>query len=588
MSKKTLVPLIVFLLGICLVSLIVYQTDSHEKEQRHITAQLNATTYGERIKNEITNGIEITNVLKQTLISEDGKFHKFDTIAENIISDPVNSIQLAPDGIVTDIYPAKGNEAGKINLIHDKERGKISRYARDNRTIITQGPFKLKQGGYGIAVRNPVYLKDKNGQEYFWGFTIVILRVPDIFSGSINALSNFGYEYKLSKTDTPWNDTYKVVYQSTGKMIRPVSYNFTIGADNWRFEISPKSGWRDQHLIIAVVGIFTAITLLLSILTRIWLISKENKNKYQILAHTDSLTDIYNRYRFDELAAGMIAKNPNINFVAVLLDIDNFKFINDIYGHAYGDKALKSLADSMKAFFQSDILLGRNGGDEFCILLPDHTCESARKQLQQFTMIPKTFSYKGKEQQFYISLGYAEYPTAASNYSQLMRCADAALYEIKLHGKNGCMAYRKGLGSRVRKQLGFAFKDISEHLPGAFIIYKADKENDELFYANHEFLRMTKYKDMDELFRLTKKSFRNLIREDEQQQIESSIWEQIDDGNEDDYILFHLQKADGSYLSVLDHGRIVESQQYGRVFYVLFMDLEDMHIHYSGNILSLL
>ena len=328
--------------------------------------------------------------------------------------------------------------------------------------------------------------------------------------------------------------------------------------------------------------------MLLSILTRIWLISKENKNKYQILAHTDSLTDIYNRYRFDELAAGMIAKNPNINFVAVLLDIDNFKFINDIYGHAYGDKALKSLADSMKAFFQSDILLGRNGGDEFCILLPDHTCESARKQLQQFTMIPKTFSYKGKEQQFYISLGYAEYPTAASNYSQLMRCADAALYEIKLHGKNGCMAYRKGLGSRVRKQLGFAFKDISEHLPGAFIIYKADKENDELFYANHEFLRMTKYKDMDELFRLTKKSFRNLIREDEQQQIESSIWEQIDDGNEDDYILFHLQKADGSYLSVLDHGRIVESQQYGRVFYVLFMDLEDMHIHYSGNILSLL
>ena len=106
MSKKTLVPLIVFLLGICLVSLIVYQTDSHEKEQRHITAQLNATTYGERIKNEITNGIEITNVLKQTLISEDGKFYKFDTIAENIISDPVNSIQLAPDGIVTDIYPA--------------------------------------------------------------------------------------------------------------------------------------------------------------------------------------------------------------------------------------------------------------------------------------------------------------------------------------------------------------------------------------------------------------------------------------------------------------------------------------------------
>ena len=62
-------------------------------------------------------------------------------------------------------------------------------------------------------------------------------------------------------------------------------------------------------------------------------------------------------------------KNPKAHFVAALLDIDDFKFINDIYGHAYGDKALKSLADSMKTFFPSDALLGRNGGDEFCILL---------------------------------------------------------------------------------------------------------------------------------------------------------------------------------------------------------------------------
>lgn len=97
------------------------------------------------------------------------------------MSDSVESIQLAPAGIVTDIYPADGNEAGKIDLIHDKERGEISIYARDHHTIVTQGPFELKQGGYGIAVRNPIYLKDENGQEYFWGFTIVILRVPDIF-----------------------------------------------------------------------------------------------------------------------------------------------------------------------------------------------------------------------------------------------------------------------------------------------------------------------------------------------------------------------------------------------------------------------
>ena len=574
-------PLIIFLLGICLVGLIVYKTDTHEKNQRHILAQLNATTYGERIKNEIADGIGITDTLEQILISENGEIHQFETIAGNLMSDSIESVQLAPNGVVTDIYPAEGNEAGKIDLLHDKDRKEISCYARDNHATITQGPFELKQGGYGIAVRNPVYLKDKSGQEYFWGFTIVILRVPDIFSDTVSALSNFGYEYKILKTDTPWSDTYKVVYQSDGQIDHPISYAFTVGDGTWKLEVTPKTGWRNNTLLIIISGMFLTISLLLSVLTRVWLVAKEHKNKYKILARTDSLTNIYNRYGFDELAEKIISKNPQTHFVAALLDIDDFKFINDIYGHSYGDKALKSLADSMKAFFPSDALLGRNGGDEFCILLPNCTFKEADKQLQQFTKLPKTFSYHGKELAFYISLGYAEYPTFAASPSQLMRCADAALYEIKLHGKNGCMAYRKGLQSGVRKQLGFALKDISEHLPGAFIIYRADKEDDELFYANHEFLHMTGYKSMDELFRLTQKRFRNLIRQDEQQQIETSIWEQIGTGNENDYIHFHLRKADGTYLSVLDHGRIVESQQYGKVFYVLFMDWEDMHLRYS-------
>ena len=581
MKKKTLVPLIIFLLGICLVGLIVYKTDTHEKNQRHILAQLNATTYGERIKNEIADGIGITDTLEQILISENGEIHQFETIAGNLMSDSIESVQLAPNGVVTDIYPAEGNEAGKIDLLHDKDRKEISCYARDNHATITQGPFELKQGGYGIAVRNPVYLKDKSGQEYFWGFAIVILRVPDIFSDTVSALSNFGYEYKILKTDIPWSDTYKVVYQSDGQIDHPISYAFTVGDGTWKLEVTPKTGWRNNTLLIIISGMFLTISLLLSVLTRVWLVAKEHKNKYKILARTDSLTNIYNRYGFDELAEKIISKNPQTHFVAALLDIDDFKFINDIYGHSYGDKALKSLADSMKAFFPSDALLGRNGGDEFCILLPNCTFKEADKQLQQFTKLPKTFSYHGKELAFYISLGYAEYPTFAASPSQLMRCADAALYEIKLHGKNGCMAYRKGLQSGVRKQLGFALKDISEHLPGAFIIYRADKEDDELFYANHEFLHMTGYKSMDELFRLTQKRFRNLIRQDEQQQIETSIWEQIDTGNENDYIHFHLRKADGTYLSVLDHGRIVESQQYGKVFYVLFMDWEDMHLRYS-------
>ena len=219
------------------------------------------------------------------MISDDGTIKHFNTIAKNLMSDSIESVQLAPHGVVTDIYPAEGNEAGKIDLLHDKDRGEISCYARDNHTVITQGSFELKQGDYGIAVRNPVYLNDENGQEYFWGFTIVILRVPEIFSDSISALSNFGYEYKLSKTDAPWSDTYEVVCQSDGNLTNPVSYDFTIGEENWRFEVMPVSGWRNAKLIAVIIGLYTSIVFVLSVLIWVWLTAKEHKNKFQKLAH---------------------------------------------------------------------------------------------------------------------------------------------------------------------------------------------------------------------------------------------------------------------------------------------------------------
>ena len=99
-----------------------------------------------------------------------------------------------------------------------------------------------------------------------------------------------------------------MVYQSDGQINRPVSYTFTIGDENWKFEVTPKSGWRNATLLIIVIGIFLTISLLMSVLTRVWLVAKEHKKKFQILAHTDSLTNIYNRYGFDEFAEKMIQK----------------------------------------------------------------------------------------------------------------------------------------------------------------------------------------------------------------------------------------------------------------------------------------
>lgn len=581
MKKKTIVPLIVFLVGICLLSVFTYNTNVQIQKDRRTIAKLNVETYGQRIENDIENGIETTDTLKQVLINGNGQIINFSKIAENLMSYSIQSVQLAPNGVVTEIYPEEGNEAGKIDLLKDSKRGKISNYAKDHNITIIQGPIKLKQGGSGLVVRNPIYLEDENGQEYFWGFTIVILRVPEIFEDSTNALSKFKYNYRLSREASVLDKKYVEVDANCDKMIRPVTYNLTVGKEKWKLEIMPRAGWSNSTTLYLIFFGGLSLVLLLTGLTIVLFLLDERRVELKELAHKDGLTKLYNRYGFDEMAEKMIKKDPEAYYVAALLDVDDFKLINDMYGHAYGDKALISLAENMQKFFPSSALLGRNGGDEFCILLPNCTMEEMKESLIEFTKTPKTFSYKGQTYSFCISLGYAEYPNNAIERSQLMRCADTALYEVKLHGKNGCKAYQEGFQSGVRKQLGFVLNDISENLPGAFIIYRADKEDDEIFYANKEFLDMAGYENLDALFNGTKKSFRNLIREDQQKAVETSIWNQIESGSKNDYIHYQLRRQDGTYIPVLDQGRIVESERFGRVFYVLFMDWQAMQSHYS-------
>ena len=394
-----------------------------------------------------------------------------------------------------------------------------------------QGPLELKQGGYGIAVRNPVYLENENGQKSFWGFTIVILKVPEIFSESVEALSSFGYKYSLQKFASPWDDTYEWVYGSKEALNAPGIYDFNV--------------------------------------------------YFKRLAVTDALTGIYNRHGFDEQVEQYMRQNPQKHCVVAMLDIDDFKLVNDVYGHAAGDGALQKLAESMKQYFSKDVILGRNGGDEFSIFMPDCTVEEVKPFIKKFTGETRKFYCKGEEHTFTISLGFAEYPVLADDRSQLMRCADMALYEVKMRGKNGCMAYREGERIKSRAKLGFAVKDIIDNMPGAFIVYRADKENDEILLANSELLRLTGCKNMDELLAYTGKSFCNLIRRDEQESCQKSIWSQIDGGNVNDYSFFHMRKADGTYISVLDHGRIVDSVHNGRVFYVMIMDLNALQTHYG-------
>lgn len=580
-ARLLILPFLLLVCGSILLQILVNHLQEEDLRELRYLSRVNAITYSNRVVQDIRSGIQITNCMEEIIINGDGQFSKFQEIAPDLMKDTIQSIQLAPAGKVTDIYPEEENDAGKIDLLHDKARSSYANYAKEHEMTVLQGPFDLNQGGSGIAIRNPVYL-EKNGKQEFWGFTIAIIRVPEIFTDSLGALKDFGYEYRLLKTIAPWSGEYTDVYQSGTKLTDPVSYSFSACGDTWQLQVMPSGGWgqKGPDSIAQKAGI--VILLLITGLSYAVIALEDQRRSLKRLSITDNLTDVYNRSGFDQMLDRHLKKHPNAPCVVAELDIDDFKFINDMYGHASGDQALQNLTSGMKAFFPKNTIIGRNGGDEFCLLLPGQTAEAVQSCFQDFTESRKAFTYEGIRHPFTISLGFAEYPAQAQTRKWLMQCADTALYEVKLNGKQGYKAYESD-PREARAQLGFALKDISAHLPGAFLIYKADPQDDQLLFANQEMVHLAGCDDIHEFYTYTNRSFRNLVSKPEQKEIEESIWRQINDGDghSNDYVSFSLVRKDGSLRKVLDHGRIVSNSYYGRVFYVLLMDQEHMTQHYS-------
>ena len=256
-------PALVFIAGCLMLAGILFHSYTVYREHMQKVTELNAISYAERLENDLGRGLAITDAVESVILSDAGKVNAFSEVAENLMTDYVQSIQLAPDGIVTEIYPEAGNEAGKIDLFQDEKRGEICRYGRDHGVITMQGPFELKQGGQGIAIRNPVYLREADGIETFWGFAIVIIRVPEIFEDTVKALSDFGYDYQLSMESSPISNDMVQAAASIDQLTNPVSYSFQIEGTEFCLSVMPKGGWNRRWIMVPylILGLFIILSL---------------------------------------------------------------------------------------------------------------------------------------------------------------------------------------------------------------------------------------------------------------------------------------------------------------------------------------
>jgi diguanylate cyclase (GGDEF)-like protein len=172
---------------------------------------------------------------------------------------------------------------------------------------------------------------------------------------------------------------------------------------------------------------------------------KLQEDQIRHLAHHDALTGLPNRLLLgDRLRQALLAAEREAHRLAlVYFDLDKFKPVNDTYGHAVGDLLLQQVATRLRAILRASDTLARVGGDEFVVLLPRVTGNNdARKVAEDILReLNRPFVTEGFTLHISASLGVAVYPDSAPEADSLMRCADAAMYQAKLHGRGRVAEY---------------------------------------------------------------------------------------------------------------------------------------------------
>jgi diguanylate cyclase (GGDEF)-like protein/PAS domain S-box-containing protein len=204
----------------------------------------------------------------------------------------------------------------------------------------------------------------------------------------------------------------------------------------------------------------------------LWLfedVTRERQTADQLiyLAERDALTGLYNRHRFNEELSRMIADaQRHASRVALLFfDLDDFKYINDTFGHRAGDAMLIRVAGEIAGQVRRNEIFARLGGDEFAILVPDISDDMLRVLAERITrsIAVVRAQFEGQNLRLTTSLGIAVYPDHADHAEDLIARADTAMYQAKESGKNNWRIYRSDLDTSLQMVRRFSWNDRILH-----------------------------------------------------------------------------------------------------------------------------
>ncbi|WP_027406820.1 diguanylate cyclase domain-containing protein [Anaerovibrio sp. RM50] len=321
--------------------------------------------------------------------------------------------------------------------------------------------------------------------------------------------------------------------------------------------------------------------------------AEEQALRTEAQAVRDPLTNLLNQAGMERSISEFLSMCPAASCVLMTLDIDNFKLINDIFGHGVGDEVLKKVADILREECPKPCFLARNGGDEFTVFFTNTSLEEIRPFFNSFVNQHTYFKANGEFHEFSMSMGAAEYPVQTNDYKKLRDMADAALYSVKMNHKDGYQFYQEGMEMGHREHLGFNLGDVVQGLPGAIVVYKVDT-NGHILFANDDAISLFGCEDMQDLIMFSDGSFVNMIHPDDINHVLRTVYDQYrilknNDGSkeyQDGFVKFRIIDKKGQTINVECSGRRVANKFHGDVVYVYIQEsnVKEQYIKMAANL----
>lgn len=236
--------------------------DGHEQQARAM-----AEGFASRITQRTYETVSPVYMLAATVKLNRGEVPDFDQFASDLLQEfPLaRAIELAPAGVVRQVYPLRGNEAVLgHDLLKDRGRNREAHIAVVRRQMMVAGPFELIQGGLGAVARYPVFLPGEKGKATFWGFAIVLIHVQELLANAgVMDLERKGFVYEICRVqpEPEMGDCKVFARPVDGSLIDPVTVSVDLPNNSWRLSVAPASGWISLSQWLAVIAVVMLGTL---------------------------------------------------------------------------------------------------------------------------------------------------------------------------------------------------------------------------------------------------------------------------------------------------------------------------------------